>query len=265
MTECYIMRWPRDLSKVYVNGSTIRYSDDQSVYYSNEVLSPGQIICTWSSTIDYLASGSAPNLPLLKINKSYELGVKLTSDNSLPAQFEINFRDASQELIASYRSTEDRLTFTVPIGTVFYEVHLINLKHHWLHFETLTISEIGVLDRIISQNFSTHYSWVYVRPIRGSNHKTIRLIINKGPRSILPVSVHESINYEQIFIYTDGQDGGKLIESLAQVLKFKQDLQLIFEAGLGYYYLPSEFRLKLEETLNQNKTLGGFNNDKLDH
>jgi accessory Sec system protein Asp3 len=258
------MRWPRDLSKVYVNGATIRYSVDQSVHYANEVLSPGQIICTWSSTTDYLSSGSAPTLPLLKINKAYELGITLKSDNSLPVQLEIDFRDVNQELITSYRSTEDRLVFTVPKGTIFYEVHLINLKHHWINFETLMISEIGVLERIISKTFNTHYSWVYTCPIRGSNHKSIRLIINKGTKSILPVSVHESINYEQIFIYTDGQDISKLIDSLSQTLRFKQDVQFIFEAGLGYYYLPSEFVLKLEEGLKQ-KILGEINNDKLDY
>lgn len=91
MSELYLMRWPQNLSAVYVNGATIRYSQDQSVYYANEVLSPGQIICTWSSATDYLVSGNSPSLPLLKINRTYELSLRLKADNDLPVQVQIDF------------------------------------------------------------------------------------------------------------------------------------------------------------------------------
>lgn len=254
MSECYIMRWPKNLTAVYVNGATIRYAKDQSVYYANEVLSPGQIICTWESRTDYFKSGSSPTLPLLKNNKTYELEIKLESDNDLPVQIQINFLDANQDLVDSYRGTESRLLFTVPKGTVSYEIHLVNLKHHWIRFESLTISESGAIKRIVSTTYRQHYEWVHVRPIRRSNFEQIRLIVNKGPRSILAVSLHESIDDEQIFIYTDGQEVNSLIQSLAQTLRLKPDAQLSFEAGLSYYHLPSDFILELEEGLNQIKS-----------
>lgn len=265
MSELYIMHWPNDLSAVYVNGATIRYSKDQSVDYANEVLSPGQILCTWASTTDYLSSGSAPCLPLLKINKTYELGVKLEADNPLPVQVQVNFWDANQVLLDSYRGTESRLAFTVPKGTFTYEVHLVNLKHRWIHFETLTISELGAMDRVVGTGFSQHYDWVHVRPLRGSNHKSVQLIVNQGPRSILPLSLHERDDVEQIFIYTNGQDIEPLIQSLAQNLRNKPDAQLSLEAGLGYYHLPSEFIVKFKAGLKQIQKLGGRNNDELDH
>lgn len=265
MSELYIMRWPQNLSAVYVNGATIRYSKDQSVYYANEVLSPGQTICTWSSATDYLASGSSPALPLLKSNKTYELCLKLEADNVLPVQVQVDFFDGHQEVLDSYRGDQSRLTFKVPKGMVSYEVRLVNLKHQWLQFEFLSIGEIGAVERIFEITFRRHYEWVHVRPIRGSTLKTIQLIVNKGPRSILPVSLHEKCEVEQVFIYTDGQAIDPLIQSLSQTLRFKPDAQLILEAGLGYYHLPSEFIVKLKAGLNQIKILGGRNNDKLDH
>ena len=265
MSELYIMRWPRNLSAVYVNGATIQYSQDQSVFYANEVLSPGQIICTWASATDYLASGNSPSLPLLKINRTYELSLRLKADNDCPVQVQIDFLDGHKEILDSYRGTDPRLVFTVPKGMVSYEVRLVNLKHEWLHFEFITIGEIGAVERIFETTFRPHYDWVHVCPLKESNQKTVQLIVNQGPRSILPLSLHESIDVEQIFITTDGQGINSLIQSLAHTLRNKPDAQLSLEAGLGYYHLPSEFIVKFKAGLKQIQKLGGRNNDELDH
>ena len=265
MSELYFMHWPQNLSSVYVNGATIRYSKDQSVYYANEVLSPGQTICTWTSVTDYLLSGNSPALPLLKINKKYRLKVKLEADNDLPVQVQIDFFDGHQEILDSYRGTDPYLNFTVPKGTISYEVRLVNLKHEWLRFEFLTIGEIGTVERIVETTFRRHYEWVHVRPLRGTDLKRVQLIVNQGPRSILPVSLHESIDVEQIFIYTNGQATESLIQSLSHALRFKSEAQLDFEAGLGYYHLSSDFMVKLKTGLEQIQKLGGKNNDELDH
>ena len=258
MSELYLMRWPQNLSAVYVNGATIRYSKDQSVYYANEVLSPGQSICTWASGTDYLASGNLPTLPLLKLHKTYELSLKLEADNDLPVQVQIDFLNGHEEVLDSYRGTGPRLVFTVPKGMVSYEVRLVNLKHEWLRFESLTIGEIGAVGRIFEATSRKHYDWVHVRPLRGSNQKTVQLIVNQGPRSILPLSLDERCDMEQIFITTDGQAVEPLIQSLAHTLRNKTDAQLSLEAGLGYYHLPSEFIVKFKAGLKQIQKLGGI-------
>ncbi|MCT0016781.1 accessory Sec system protein Asp3 [Lactococcus lactis subsp. lactis] len=265
MSELYLMRWPKNLSAVYVNGATIRYSKDQSVYYANEVLSPGQTICTWSSATDYLVSGNSPSLPLLKINRTYELSLRLKADNDLPVQVQIDFLDEHKEILDSYRGTNPRLVFTVPKGMVSYEVRLVNLKHEWFRFESLTIGEIGAVERIFEATSRKHYDWVHVRPLRGSNHNMFQVIVNQGPRSILPLSLHERDDVEQIFITTDGQAIEPLIQSLAYTLRNKPEAQLSLEAGLGYYHLPSEFMVKLKVGLKQIQKIGGKNNDELDH
>ena len=265
MSELYLMRWPQNLSAVYVNGATIQYYQDQSVYYANEVLSPGQTICTWASATDYLVSGNSPSLPLLKVNKTYELSLRLKADNDLPVQVQIDFLDGHKEILDSYRGTDPRLVFTVPKGMVSYEVRLVNLKHEWLRFEFLTIGEIGAMEQIFEVAFSRHYEWVRVFPLEESNQKTVQLIINQGSRSILPLSLRERDDVEQIFITTDGQAIEPLIQSLAHTLRNKPEAQLSLEAGLGYYQLPNEFIVKFKAGLKQIQKLGGKNNDELDH
>lgn len=265
MSELYLIRWPQNLSSVYVNGATIRYSKDQSVYYANEVLSPGQTICTWASATDYLASGNSPALPLLKLNKTYELSLKLEADNDLPVQVQIDFLDGHEEVLDSYRGTDTRLSFTVPKGMISYEVRLVNLKHKWLRFESLAIGEIGAVDRIFETVSRRHYDLVHVCPPKGSSQKMVQLIVNQGPRSILPISLPEWYDVEQIFITTDGQAIEPLIHSLSHTLRNKPETPLSLEAGLGYYHLPSEFRAKFKAGLKQIQKIGGKNNDELDY
>ena len=265
MNEFYIIRWPQNMSAVYVNGATIKYSNNQSVYYANEVLSPGQTICTWSSATDYLSSGNPPSLPLLKVNKTYELSLKLQSDRGLAVQVQIDFFDAQRKLLDSYWGTELRFSINVPKGTVSYEVRLVNLTHKWICFEFLSIGEIGAIEKIFEICSRAHYDWVHTRPIRDSNVGKIKLMVNKGPRSILPISLDDSIDYEKVFIYTDGKQIEQLIKSLSQTLRFNHSNQLILEEGLGYYHLPSEFIVKFKKGLKKIKILGGMNNDELDH
>lgn len=250
MRELYIMRWPRDLTAVYVKGATIRYEQEQSVYYANEVLTPGQIICTWSSMTNYLSSGCSPSLPLLKTGKTYELRIKLKADNVLPVQIQINFLDGERVVLASYRGTDPSLAFRVPEGTVSYDVHLVNLKHQWLRFEFLTIGEVGSAREIAGAVFGQGYEWVHVCPSRAPKGGRIRIIVNKGPRSILPVSLGEGMDEEGIFIYTNGQAFTSLVQSLDQI-RFYREMRYTFEAGLGYYHLPSEFIDQLKEELKQ--------------
>lgn len=265
MSELYMIHWPQNFTAAYVRGATIQYAKDRSVYYANEVLSPGQIICTWASMTDYLSSGNVPSLPLLKNGKTYFLDMKLAADNDLPVQIQINFWDANHDLLASYQGTEKHLTFTVPKGMVSYEIHLVNLKHKWLRFEMLTISENKVVDRITDTEFSQHYAWIDIQPVRETNFETVRLIVNKGPSGILPISVDESIDSRQVIVYTDGQEVNALIKSLSQVIQFKPDVKLNIEAGLSYYHFSSEFIFNLEEGLEQVKVLGGINHDELDY
>lgn len=249
MSELYIMRWPQNFTAIYNYGATIQYHKDQSVSYANEVLSPGQTICSWSSTTNYLASGTTPSLPLLKINQTYEIGIELEADNPLPVQLQISFLDKHQVVLASYRGTQSHMTFTVPEGMISYEVQLINLRHHWLYFKTLFIGEIGAKESILKTQIDQHYEWVHTRPIRATDQKCLHVIVNKGHRSIIPVSISESADYEQIFVYTDGQEVDVLIQSLSQILRLRPKAAISLEAGLGYHQLPSAFIAKLKKDL----------------
>ena len=67
---------------------------------------------------------------------------------------QIDFLDGHKEVLDSYRGTDPRLVFTVPKGMVSYEVRLVNLKHEWLHFEFISIGEIGAVE-LMSATFAS--------------------------------------------------------------------------------------------------------------
>ncbi|HGF7723026.1 TPA: accessory Sec system protein Asp3 [Enterococcus faecium] len=246
------MRWPRNVSAVYVHGATLRYEKDNGVYYANEVLSPGQIICSWQSVSDYLSSGIIPSLPLLKVNKQYELDIKFKADNALPVQIQINFFDEQHEMIQSYSSTEYSFRFDTPSESAYYEVNLVNLKHHWIYFDYLSIAEVQEKNIVIEKHSRQNYEWIYVRTSERETSERVRLIVNRGPRSIVPVSLNLDTNDKQIFVYTNGQDMDKLIKSINNTLPHINAKQTIIEAGTGFYTLPSETvsKIKMEFLLN---------------
>lgn len=247
------MRWPRNISAVYIHGATIRYEKDKSVYYANEMLSPGQVICSWQSVTDYLSSGNAPSLPLLKANKKYELDIKIKADNDLPIQIQINFFDDHHEIIQTYSSTEYSFHFEVPNGMAFYEVNLVNLKHRWIRFDYFSIGEVLENKRVIEKHSRQNYEWIYVRTLERETSERVRLIVNRGPRSIVPVSLNLDTNDKQIFVYTNGQDIDKLIKSINNTLPHINVYQTIIEAGVGFYTLSSEDIKKIKMELQTNK------------
>lgn len=245
MNEIYIVRWPKDISAIYMHGSTLKYSQNNPVYYANEVLSPGQIICSWRSISDYLSSGISPSLPMLQAEEDYTLDLKFESDNDLPIQIQIDFFDTYGEKIHSERSTEYNFQFNVPKGMACYEIHLVNLRHHWIKFDYLSLQHVNK-KIAIEKEFNRHYSWIHVYPAKHTPKQKVRFIINCGLKNILPVSIRDDVDYEQVFVYSDGQKIEELIEKIIYEFQVKRNYQLTFEEGTGFYTFPQEVIHKLE-------------------
>lgn len=258
MSDLYIMRWPSNLSAVYVNGATIRYFKNRYVYYANEVMSPGQIICSWYSATDYLDSGIAPSLPLLQANKSYELDFRLKSDHALPTQMQIKFYDHQHQIIQSLSDTENHLNFVVPDNTVAYEINLINLKHSWIMFDYLAIREaVNNEPIVIEKRFKQHYDWIHATEATKIKLQIARLIISTGPKSLIPITINHEESVAQIFVFTDGNELDKLIADLRYTFQHKHYDQIILSPGVGYYAIAGEITKQIEDELNLKREIGG--------
>lgn len=251
MSEIFIIRWPVDLSAIYIHGATIRYFKNRYVYYANEVLSPGQVICTWYSESDYLSTGISPSLPLLQANKTYELRLKIKSDNLLPTQIQINFIDKRQQTIKTLSTTEERMKFLVPDGTVSYTVDLLNLKHKWLLFDYLAIREIKHNENLLlEKQFKQHYDVFHIPSADSFFQNEARLIICAGPKSQTPIMINHKEHEGQIFVFMDGYAIDNLIADLRYILKKKYHFCFKFIPGVGYYTLSDEIRKKIRDELN---------------
>lgn len=258
MSELYIMRWPNDLSAIYVNGATIRYFKNRYVYYANEVMSPGQVICSWYSESDYLDSGIAPSLPLLQVTKSYELDFKLKADNSLPVQIQLKFYDEQHQTIQSLSDTANHLKFVVPEHTASYEINLINLKHHWIMFDYLAIRErLNSEPIVIEKKFMQHYDWIYAGKTAKIEPKIVKLIISSGLKRVTPITINSDQNIAQIFVFTDGDEVDQLITDLRYAFQEKHHYQMIMSPGVGYYMIADEITKKIADELNLRKEIGG--------
>lgn len=261
MNEVYIVRWPKDISAVYMHGSTLKYSPNHPVYYANEVLSPGQIICSWRSLSDYLSSGISPSLPMLQAGEEYTIDLKFEADNDLPLQLQIDFFDSYGEKLHSERSTEYHFRFKVPKGMVRYEIHLVNLRHRWIKFDYFSLQRTN--EKIaIEKVFNPHYSWIHVHSAKHIPKQKVRFIINYGLKNTLPVSIRNDVDYEQVFAFSDGQKVEELVEEILYEFQVKRECQMTFEEGLGFYSFPREIIRKFERLRTVRR---GQQDDKLDH
>lgn len=240
MNKLFIIRWPTNPKAAYVNGATIRYFQNKNVYYANEVLSPGQVICSWYSETDYMGSGLLPTLPLLSAGKKYQLSLRLKSDNVMPVQISLKFLDSNKNVIAVNRSTDMHFDFTVPTATVTYQIELINLNHKWLLFDYLIIQEsLAVEDISTAAYLKPHYDLVHVTQ---SDNQAIEIVVNAGPKTIIPIDVDSQKKTDQIYMFTDGSDIDKMMRHLHYIFAHQSYSQSMIVPGIGFYTLSDSVR-----------------------
>jgi accessory Sec system protein Asp3 len=155
MDEHYFIKWPSDFTDISVNGSTIKYSGNGTVYFANEMLSPGKRIVKWRSNSRYMESGVAPTLPLLKQENCYTLRTIFSADRTPSLQIQIVFFNIDGGKIKEVSSTEKSYDFNVPKETVSYEINLINLSHHWIKFDHLEIHSEN--SRVNNNNIDVYF------------------------------------------------------------------------------------------------------------
>lgn len=261
MSELFIVKWPINISSTYIHGATLRYSKNKSVYYSNEVLSPGQVICSWHSVTDYLLMGAVPELPLLKQGREYYIKIFLDADNKLPVQININFFDHNKDNIESFSSTDFNFNFIVPVGTVSYDVNLINLKHQWIKFDYLLISDMDNTELVVDKVFRKNYECIYPHKFIDSKSTDATLIVSKGPKNITSSNIDIYDTTDHIFIYTNGEDIDNLVTDLKLIFNVHKYNNLTLQPSLEFYALPHNFIKKLKKELTPQAEIGKVKND----
>lgn len=218
MNKLFIIRWPCNLADIYVNGSDIKYLRNGSVYYANEVLSPGQTICVWRSHKHYLKEGIAPTLPLLEVGRSYYISTGVKTNGEMSLQMEISFYDRYQNKLKTTRSTEQEFAIEVPEGTTNYEIRLVNLKNRWLQFDYLTISDQKLGETIQLMQLNKHYSFVETKTKTGIGVSgEASFIVSLSPMNPLNLVIDDNKRKRVVHILTDGKHIAEMLDCLQKI------------------------------------------------
>lgn len=244
MTSISFIRWPNNLVDVSVNGSTIQLLPDGTTYFSNVFFSPGMPICTWHSQTDYMVSGSAPSLPLLDTNKEYHLSAQLETDQPLAVQLQIKFFDGKKNLIETHNFPDLEVDFVLPDQAVFYDINLLNLKHQWIKFKYLILSDSSKMHNF-DINFGRHSGWMTVdEPV-----KPTKYVVNFSFGKLTGINLTETKKFDdsettKVFAYSDGNrpDFVNLMNKLENKFLDHPGSILKILPGKNFEYLPTDLR-----------------------
>lgn len=245
MNNIFISRWPVDLAAVNVDGSIIDFMEDGSVTFSNEMLSPGAIICSWYSKPKQLFGRFNATLPVLKPNETYHLTLNLIADREESTQVQLIFYDADDQEIGR-KNLDQSGNFVYPRGSRNFQINLLNIRHHWIHFSDLQITTItdentGVMvfgeHWVIMQGYLT-------QQLRSSD--TLEVVISfehaQGGYGILS-------DESALYAVTDGQNLTGLIDNLKAIKAEIAPRHFRLIAGKNFYGLADNAREYLKTSL----------------
>lgn len=141
MDSSFVIYWERSLQKTYNFGSVVRFKQNE-VYFSNQQLSPGFKLHSWSSQESFDSDGLWEKLPLLKNEMEYQITVNAQIKPANSVHIQLDFFDQSNELIDEQIFADPKFKFTVPEDTKSYEISLVSLNNQEITFRNMIISPI---------------------------------------------------------------------------------------------------------------------------
>lgn len=109
----------------YLYGSKIEFNN-RDVKFSNSLMSPGSIIKTWYSKVNFQEKRVEPTLPMIDGENSYNLSRDIECLNKEDIIIRIVFFDRYENEVDSLIIREESVDFTCPIKTYSYQIELIN-------------------------------------------------------------------------------------------------------------------------------------------
>ncbi|MDO4633733.1 MAG: accessory Sec system protein Asp3 [Eubacteriales bacterium] len=137
----YTIRWDGRNARPYLYGSTLKYMEDGSVIFENELLPPGAVVNEWTSFTDFQRDRREPQLPILKEKQSYRIQMHCWVYPEKTLLWKIDFFDAREEKLDFKIFDTFRGEFTVPEHTYFYKISLIQAGSQKLRFYWFDLTE----------------------------------------------------------------------------------------------------------------------------
>ena len=124
-------------------GTSVTYHQDQNISLYNPLVASGEIIRSWTSSLNYQANRVQPSLPLLKRKHDYEISMNMECRPTNGVYTKIAFFDRYGDVIEEKVEKVKTFPFTYPDDTYTYQVSLLSAGFESLDFYSFSIEEMN--------------------------------------------------------------------------------------------------------------------------
>ena len=124
-------------------GTQVFYHSKDHVSLYNPLVTSGEILRSWSSSINYQGSRTQVSLPLLKRGQDYQISMNFNCQPEQGLYIKIRFFDRYGSVIEEKVEKVKQFIFTYPKEAYTYEVSLLSAGFESLDFYDFYIEEMN--------------------------------------------------------------------------------------------------------------------------
>ncbi|PWF99920.1 accessory Sec system protein Asp3 [Levilactobacillus bambusae] len=136
MTSAYLVHWGLNTGTTYPFGTQLKMKDNQ-VLYLNPRQSPGSVIHTWRSKLNFFYDRASAELPLLTPGTTYGYQLDIEAKPVGSVHMQVTFFDQDDILIQQENYVELKGQFDYPASAASYRIELVNLNNQRMIFRGL--------------------------------------------------------------------------------------------------------------------------------
>ena len=130
-----------EVGGTFMYGSKVTYHEDKHISLYNPLVTSGETLKTWFSSVNYQAFRTQPSLPLLKRKQDYQLCMNYECHPTNGVYIKIVFFDRYGDVIEEKIEKMKIFDFTYPDDTYTYQVSLLSAGFESLDFYSFSIKE----------------------------------------------------------------------------------------------------------------------------
>ena len=132
-----------EVGGTFMYGTRVIYHSNQHVSLYNPLLTSGEILRSWSSSLNYQEARSQVSLPLLKRGHDYQMCMNFDCQPEQGLYIKIRFFDRYETVIEEKVEKVKQFMFTYPQEAYTYEVSLLSAGFESLDFYDFYIEEMN--------------------------------------------------------------------------------------------------------------------------
>lgn len=211
------INWENAFGDSYNYGSTIQFLED-SVDFSNPLMSPNLAIMTWYSKRNFSNDRAFPTLPILVHGHEYTIKMDYNVEPANGAYWVVNFYGVNNEQIDHLNFDDLAGTFIYPNDATHYEVSIMNIGHQKVNFKNFTLVDHLVATQV-AINVNDKFNFVSVKPLQAPN-KVLKIIfsqVNVANETYQLNSLDENIMFWRLNDFDANKlDGLQILQSIRE-------------------------------------------------